>query len=113
MLAPDNAYPQIPAAVEEELVVHNYTGICPTNVLEVTPSQGSCACACQYCLVTDGNHAAQISVFTGYAARLKVSLERNSDRQLFYYYSPKTEAFSEPHLLNGMAHEILRSFRDH
>lgn len=43
-----------------ELEIHNYTGMCPTNVLEVTPSKGSCACACQYCLVTDGNHAAPI-----------------------------------------------------
>lgn len=112
-LAPDNAYVETPAAAEEELVIHNYTGICPTNVLEVTPSKGSCACACQYCLVTDGNHAAEISVFTNYAGRLKASLERNSTRPLFYYYSPKTEAFSEPHLFNGLAHEILRSFIEH
>lgn len=112
-LAPDNAYLETSAAVEEELVIHNYTGLCPTNVLEVTPSVGSCAYACQYCLVTDGNHAVPISVFTNYIDRLKTSLERNSDRSIFYYYSPKTEAFSEPHLFNGMAHNILRSFLDH
>lgn len=112
-LAPDHAYVETTAVAEDELEIHNYTGICPTNVLEVTPSKGSCACACQYCLVTDGNHVAPISVYTNYVDRLKTSLERNSARPIFYYYSPKTEAFSEPHLLNGMAHNILRSFIDH
>lgn len=112
-LAPDHAYVETTAVAEDELEIHNYTGICPTNVLEVTPSRGSCACACQYCLVTDGNHVAPISVYTNYVDRLKTSLERNSVRPIFYYYSPKTEAFSEPHLLNGMAHNILRSFIDH
>lgn len=112
-LAPDHAYVETTAVAEDELEIHNYTGICPTNVLEVTPSKGSCACACQYCLVTDGNHVAPISVYTNYVDRLKTSLEKNSARPIFYYYSPKTEAFSEPHLLNGMAHNILRSFIDH
>jgi len=112
-LAPENSYAETSAVAEDELEIHNYTGLCPTNVLEVTPSKGSCACACQYCLVTDGNHIAQVSVYTNYVDRLKLSLERNSARPLFYYYSPKTEAFSEPHLLNGMAHRILRAFLDH
>jgi DNA repair photolyase len=112
-LTPDNSYVETTAPDEEELEIHNYTGMCPTNVLEVTPSKGSCACGCQYCLVTDGNHVAQISVYTNYIERLKNSLERNSARPLFYYYSPKTEAFSEPHLFNGLAHGILRTFIDH
>jgi DNA repair photolyase len=101
------------ATVDDELEIHNYTGKCPTNVLEVTPSKGSCACACQYCLVTDGNHVVPVSVYTNYVERLKRSLERNTDRSIFYYYSPKTEAFSEPHLFNGLAHGILRTFIDH
>ena len=112
-LAPENAYLEATAPSEEELEIHNYTGLCPTNVLEVTPSKGSCACACQYCLVTDGNHIAPISVYTNYVERLRRSLERNSNRSLFYYYSPKTEAFSEPHLWNGLAHQILRTFISH
>jgi DNA repair photolyase len=112
-LAPENAYAEANAPVDEELEIHNYTGLCPTNVLEVTPSKGSCACACQYCLVTDGNHIVPISVYTNYIERLRNSLQRNSDRALFYYYSPKTEAFSEPHLWNGLAHQILRTFIDH
>ena len=112
-LAPGNSYTEVMAPPEEELEIHNYTGICPTNVLEVTPSKGSCACACQYCLVTDGNHVTGVSVFTNYVERLAASLERNKDRPLFYYYSPKTEAFSEPHLFNGLAHQILRTFINH
>lgn len=112
-LAPDNEYAELAVPAADDLEIHNYTGMCPTNVLEVTPSKGSCACACQYCLVTDGNHVAQVSVFTDYVERLKASLEKNTARPLFYYFSPKTEAFSEPHLFNGLAHEILRAFIDH
>lgn len=112
-LAPEKAYVETAAPVEQELEIHNYTGMCPTNVLEVTPSKGSCACACQYCLVTDGSHIAPISVYTNYVERLRNSLQRNSDQPLFYYYSPKTEAFSEPHLWNGLAHQILRTFIQH
>ncbi len=97
----------------EELEIHNYTGICPTNVLEVSPSSGSCAVACQYCLVTDGNHVTPITVYANYAERLANSLERNRDQPLYYYFSPKTEAFSEPHLFNGLAHDILRTFISH
>jgi DNA repair photolyase len=112
-LAPDNSYLESSADSGAELEIHNYTGLCPTNVLEVTPSKGSCVCACQYCLVTDGNHVVPVSVFTNYVERLEASLERNSARPLFYYYSPKTEAFSEPHLCNGLAHQILRTFIRH
>ena len=112
-LAPDNSYRETDIDPDQELEIHNYTGMCPTNVLEVTPSKGSCACACQYCLVTDGNHVVPVSVYTNYVERLRKSLERNEARSIFYYYSPKTEAFSEPHLFNGLAHEILRTFIQH
>jgi DNA repair photolyase len=98
---------------QAELEIHNYTGICPTNVLEVTPSSGSCSVACQYCLVTDGSHLKPITVYTNYTERLANSLERNRDKAIFYYFSPKTEAFSEPHLFNGIAHEVIRTFIDH
>lgn len=97
----------------EPLEIHNYTGLCPTNVLEVSPSSGSCAVACQYCLVTDGNHVKPITVYTNYADRLANSLEENRQKALFYYFSPKTEAFSEPHLYNGIAHDIFRTFIRH
>jgi len=112
-LIPEKGYTEALANVEQELEVHNYTGICPTNVMEVTPSSGSCAVACQYCLVTDGSHCKPITVYTNYSDKLRPSLERNRGRQLFYYFSPKTEAFSEPHLYNGIAHDVLRTFIDH
>lgn len=99
--------------VTKELEIHNYTGICPTNVLEVSPSSGSCAAGCQYCLVTDGKHVKDITAYTNYTERLTLSLERNKSRKLFYYFSPKTEAFSETHLFNGMAHGILQVFINH
>jgi DNA repair photolyase len=96
-----------------ELEVHNYTGICPSNVLEISPSSGSCAAGCQYCLVTDGQHRRDILLYTNYPEKLANSLKRNKDRNLFYYFSPKTEAFSEPHIFSGMAHQILQTFITH
>jgi DNA repair photolyase len=81
--------------------------------LEVSPSSGSCAVACQYCLVTDGKHCKSINLYSNYTEKLANSLERNKDRELFYYFSPKTEAFSEPHLFNGLAHNIIREFIKH
>lgn len=112
-LAPGDRYSESLTDISEELEIHNYTNICPTNVLEVSPSAGSCAVACQYCLVTDGNHVQPITVYTNYAKRLANSLERNRNKALFYYFSPKTEAFSEPHLCNGLAHDIIRAFVRH
>jgi DNA repair photolyase len=112
-LTPGDHYTESLTDANEELEIHNYTNICPTNVLEVSPSAGSCAVACQYCLVTDGNHVKPIKVYTNYAERLANSLERNRNRAIFYYFSPKTEAFSEPHLFNGLAHDIVRAFIRH
>jgi DNA repair photolyase len=112
-LTPGDRYQEGLANIEEELEIHNYTGLCPTNVLEVSPSSGSCSVACQYCLVTDGNHVKPITVYTNYAEKLANSLERNRDRAIFYYFSPKTEAFSEPHLFNGLAHDIMSTFVRH
>jgi DNA repair photolyase len=97
----------------EELEIHNYTGRCPTNVLEVSPSGGSCVAGCQYCLVTDGKHIKDIVLYTNYAEKLDNSLKRNKDKRIFYYFSPKTEAFSETHLYNGVVHDILRTFINH
>ncbi len=112
-LTPGNHYEEGHTDIDEELEIHNYTGMCPKNVLEVSPSGGSCAVACQYCLVTDGNHVKPITVYTNYAEKVANSLERNRDRSIFYYFSPKTEAFSETHLYNGLAHDIIRVFVDH
>ena len=112
-LTPDTHYAESLTDTGEELEIHNYTNICPTNVLEVSPSVGSCAVACQYCLVTDGNHVKPITVYTNYAERLANSLECNRDRAIYYYFSPKTEPFSEPHLFNGLAHDIIRAFVRH
>jgi len=112
-LMPVKHYREIHCDPEEELEVHNYTGICPTNVLEVSPSRGSCAVGCQYCLVTDGKQVKDIELYANYCEKLANSLERNKDRAIYYYFSPKTEAFSETHLWNGMAHDIMRTFVAH
>lgn len=112
-LQPSLTYLEAETDPDQELEIHNYTNICPTNVLEVTPSAGSCSIACQYCLVTDGNQCQQITLYTNYTEKLRRSLERNRGRDVFYYFSPKTDAFSEPHLVSGLAHDILRTFIAH
>lgn len=112
-LNPVKSYTEVLTDVDKELEIHNYTGICPTNVLEVSPSEGSCAVGCQYCLVTDGQHVKKIQVYTNYAEKLANSLKRNREREIYYYFSPKTEAFSESHLFNGLAHDIMRTFISH
>ncbi|MGL4852431.1 MAG: hypothetical protein ACRC3Z_07285 [Phocaeicola sp.] len=112
-LTPAKCYQEVECDVNEELEIHNYTGICPTNVLEISPSGGSCAAGCQYCLVTDGKQIRGIQYYTNYCEKLTNSLERNKERAIFYYFSPKTEAFSETHLWNGMAHNIMRKFVKH
>jgi DNA repair photolyase len=100
-------------SVDEPLEIHNYTGLCPTNVFEITPSTGACSIACQYCLVTDGDHQEPTVVLKNYAEYVAGILERQKKIEAFYYFSPKTEAFSEPHLETGIAHEILRTFINH
>lgn len=112
-LTPGKYYEEMQCQPDEELEIHNYTGICPKNVLEVSPSGGSCAAGCQYCLVTDGKHIQNIKFYTNYCEKLANSLERNKDRAIYYYFSPKTEAFSETHLWNGMAHNIMHTFVSH
>ncbi|GAA0583843.1 hypothetical protein [Rhizomicrobium electricum] len=112
-LQPGSTYLEEKVPTDQELEIHNYTNICPTNVYEITPSSGSCSISCQYCLVTDGNQCKPITVYTNYAEKLKASLERNTDKNLFYYFSPKTDAFSEPLLVSGVAHDVLRTFIDH
>ncbi|NCB98884.1 MAG: hypothetical protein EOM36_11070, partial [Bacteroidia bacterium] len=50
LLNPATNYNLVLTDPEKELEIHNYTGICPTNVLEVSPIEGSCSVGCQYCL---------------------------------------------------------------
>jgi len=96
-----------------ELEIHNYTGMCPSNVFEVNPINGACSISCLYCLVTDGSHLRPIVVYKNYASWLLKELEKYRDERKFFYYSPKTEAFCEPLLESGVAHDILRAFRTH
>lgn len=113
VLNPATSYNLVLTDPEKELEIHNYTGICPTNVLEVSPAEGSCSVGCQYCLVTDGKHLKKTDVFSNYHEKLASSLQRNRHRNIFYYFSPKTEAFSEPLLYSGVAHKIMKCFIDH
>jgi DNA repair photolyase len=100
-------------SVADGLEFHNYTGLCPKNVLEVSPSAGSCSISCLYCLVSDGSQEKPIRVYQNYPDIVSRELERRKDEKVFFYFSPKTEAFSEPLLESGVSHEILRRFIEH
>lgn len=98
---------------QKDLEVHNYTGKCPTNVLELNPAQGSCSISCLYCLVTDGDQVKPMTLLENYPQLVKEQLEKHKGEKVFFYYSPKTEAFSEPLLETGIAHNVLRQFLEH
>lgn len=99
-------------ALTSELEIHNYTGACPVLTYEVSPVQG-CYVGCLYCLVTDGVHEQELTAYTNYDQLMaRVLAEKNGARH-YYYYSAKTEAFQEPTLQTGIAHNILRAFIDH
>ena len=104
-----------PAEVVTE--IHNYTGRCPTLTYEINPVRG-CGVGCQYCLVTDGVHEQPLTAVRNYHLYVRRLLEEKNgagseNRNHYYYFSPKTEAFQEATLLTGIAHRILREFIDH
>ena len=97
--------------------IHNYTGRCPTLTFEINPVRG-CGVGCQYCLVSDGIHGQPLVAYTDYAAFVAGLLDcyngpGSANERHYYYFSPKTEALQEATLQTGIAHAILRAFRDH
>lgn len=98
---------------ENSLEIHNYTGKCPANVVEVNPCNGSCSISCLYCLVSDGDQAKKINVYLDYPELVEKELDKKKNENCFFYLSPKTEAFSEPLLETGISHKILRVFVKH
>ena len=104
-----------PSKVKTE--IHNYTGRCPTLTYEINPV-GGCGVGCQYCLVTDGAHERELTVDLDYPLYVRRLLEEmngpgSENKNHYYYFSPKTEAFQEATLLTGVAHRILREFIAH
>ena len=102
---------------EVKTEIHNYTGRCPTLTYEINPV-GGCGVGCQYCLVTDGDHERELAVDLDYPLYVRRLLEEKNgpgseNRNHYYYFSPKTEAFQEATLITGVAHRILKEFIDH
>jgi DNA repair photolyase len=98
--------------MDKPLKHHRYTCKCPTDILEVDPVVG-CNVNCLYCLVTDGDHSAQKTVYKNYASYLNRRLQENRDSYYCYYLAPQTEPFQESTLQTGIAHDILRTFISH
>lgn len=98
--------------INSELEIHNYTGACPTLTYEINPVVG-CNVGCLYCLVTDGVHVNDLKAYSNYHLLVRRVLEEKYREQHYYYFSPKTEAFQEPTLQTGIAHNILREFIAH
>jgi len=107
-------YIETQIALDEPMEIHDYTGHCPTNTFEVNPIKNACHVGCLYCLVNDGRHYQQdIHIFTNYDEYLRNHLSKQVNSNVFYYFSPKSEAFQEPTLETGIAHKILKEFIDH
>ena len=101
----------------EKPEIHNYTGRCPTLTYEINPVKG-CTVGCLYCLVTDGVHEQRLMAHENYHLYVRRLLEQmngpgSPNRNHYYYFSPKTEAFQEATLYTGIAHRILREFAEH
>ncbi|MCX7747449.1 MAG: hypothetical protein N2645_11270 [Clostridia bacterium] len=99
-------------SLKSELEIHNYTGACPALTYEINPVTG-CNVGCLYCLVTDGVHENRLHAYSNYHLLVRRVLEENYLEPHYYYFSPKTEAFQEPTLQTGIAHNILREFIAH
>jgi len=97
--------------LDEELLVHNYTGQCPVQTYEINPVKG-CNVGCAYCLVNDGIHENPI-VYKNYSELVEKRLTEQRHEEHFYYFSPKTEAFCEATLRAGVAFDVLRTFIEH
>lgn len=97
--------------LNQELLIHNYTGRCPIQTFEVNPVLG-CNVGCIYCLVDDGIHQ-ELVVYENYDELISLKLEQYYHENHFFYYSPKTEAFCEATLQTGIAHKILKAFIHH
>ena len=98
--------------LDTELEIHNYTERCPTLTYEVSPVKG-CMVGCLYCLVTDGVHEQPLIAYENYHELLTRFMETHKNEEHYYYFSAKTEAFQEPTLQTGIAHNILRTFIEH
>ena len=98
--------------LNSQFEIHNYTGACPVLTYEINPVVG-CNVGCLYCLVTDGVHEQELKAYTNYHLLVRRILEEKKGEQHYYYFSPKTEAFQEPTLQTGIAHNILREFIAH
>ena len=98
--------------LDSKLEIHNYTGACPVLTYELNPVVG-CNVGCLYCLVTDGVHEQELKAYTNYHLLVRRILNEKNGERHYYYFSPKTEAFQEPTLQTGIAHNILREFIAH
>lgn len=109
----DKAYYEKEIDINEPMEIHNYTGQCPTNTFEVNPIKTGCHVGCLYCLVNDGKHYQDAYIFSNYDKYLRNHLSEQGKSNVFYYFSPKSEAFQEPTLETGIAHKILKEFIKH
>jgi len=98
--------------IDQQLLIHNYTGSCPTLTYEISPVKG-CHIGCLYCLVNDGKHNEPLVVYENYHELVQKFLEKNHIEEHYYYFSAKTEAFQKPTLETGIAHKILKVFIEH
>ncbi len=103
--------------IDDKILIkaHGNKITCNKNMLEINPSIG-CQFQCQYCNAytqEENNDFQSIKVYIDYPYYLEEFLETHKEqlKNLFFYFSPKIDAFQECLLESGVTEKILQLFK--
>lgn len=95
--------------------VHGNKKTCNKNMFEINPSIG-CQFQCQYCNAytqEEDNYFQNVKVYVDYPQYLEEFLieKENELDKIFFYFSPKVDAFQECLIESGVTEKILSLFK--
>ncbi|MGY3666852.1 MAG: radical SAM protein [Roseburia sp. 1XD42-69] len=100
-----------------EIHSHGNTKYCNPNMMELNPAIG-CQFQCQYCNAytqEQENCFSKVRVFVDFPKYLEIFLKENKKRldKIFFYFSPKIDAFQDCLLESGITKNILELLLEH